>query len=358
MEDSFKQKLNNYYVDYQKAEYYNSAVEQWLSIWNEMISIFTTSVVLAISFAGRTFIPSGILVLCITYTLNAAKFFNYMIRHYTELESNMNAVERLVNFSKVEKEDIEGSVELEDRWVKEGEVEFKDVCLKYRSDLPLVLNKISFKIKPREKIGIVGRTGAGKSSLIAALFKLTPIESGSILVDNVDINDVGVRKLRSQFSIIPQDPVIFLGTLRFNLDPDEKFEDNELWRILELVRLYDYAFSLPDQLYTEMVEGGTNMSTGQRQLLCIARALLRGSKVLFLDEATAAIDPETDSILQETIKREFKDCTVMTIAHRLQTVLDYDKILVLSEGEVAEFDSPKNLLSNKESFFYKMVSSL
>lgn len=242
-------------------------------------------------------------------------------------------------------------------WPSMGRVEFIDYATRYRKGLDLVLKGITATIEPCEKIGIVGRTGAGKSSLTLALFRLIEPANGCIRIDGIDIFQLGLHQLRKCLTIIPQDPILFSGTIRSNLDPFNDFSDESLWRCLELAHLKEFVRSLDKNLEYEINEGGSNLSVGQRQLICLARALLRKTKILILDEATAAVDMETDSLIQHTIKQSFNDCTILTIAHRLNTVMDSDRILVLDDGHIAEFDSPANLLANENTIFYSMVQS-
>jgi ATP-binding cassette subfamily C (CFTR/MRP) protein 1 len=217
------------------------------------------------------------------------------------------------------------------------------------------LKEISFKVNPGERVGVVGRTGAGKSSLTLALFRIIEAVEGSIYIDDIEISKLGLYDLRSRLTIIPQDPVLFTGTLRLNLDPFEKHSDQEIWQSLELAHLKAFVSSLEAGLSHQVSEGGDNLSVGQKQLICLARALLRKSKIIVLDEATAAVDIETDELIQTTIRKEFKDCTIVTIAHRLNTILDYDRVLVMDRGQVAEYDSPEAFLKNTNSIFYSMA---
>ena len=226
--------------------------------------------------------------------------------------------------------------------------------MRYSPNNPLILKNISFEIQHGEKIGILGRTGAGKTSLTSALFRLFDFD-GSILIDNVDTKSIALTTLRSKLAIIPQEPVLFLGRLRKNLDPFDQFTDLQLWQALEEVQLKEFVTSKPLGLDSKVSEGGLNFSVGQKQLLCLARTLLRDAKIIVLDEATASVDVNTDEIIQNIIRRRFQNCTVLTIAHRLNTVRDSDKILVIENGRVAEFGSPEDLMKNSAGFFYRYV---
>ena len=201
----------------------------------------------------------------------------------------------------------------------------------------------------------MGRTGAGKSSLTLALFRIVEPVDGTITIDNTDITKLGLYDLRSRLTIIPQDPVLFTGTLRLNLDPFDVHSDEKIWSSLESAHLKPFVSQLEKGLFHEISEGGDNLSVGQKQLVCLARALLRNSRIIVLDEATAAVDIETDELIQSTIREQFTNCTIITIAHRLNTVIDYDKILVLNQGQLAEYDSPNNLLQNTNSIFHSMA---
>lgn len=216
------------------------------------------------------------------------------------------------------------------------------------------MKNLTFAIEAKQKVGIVGRTGAGKSSLIAALFRLAPFE-GSVYIDGVNTVTIGLHELRNKVSIIPQEPVLFSGTLRKNLDPFDEYTDDVLWSALEEVELKDIVNDLPEGLSSRVMEGGSNFSVGQRQLMCLARAIIRKNTILVLDEATANVDPQTDTLIQRTIQKKFANCTVLTIAHRLNTVMDSDKILVMDAGTVVEFDHPHVLLQNRNGFLFSMV---
>lgn len=277
------------------------------------------------------------------------------MRQWCEVENQMTSVERIVEYTQIDNEtDHQTRLCIPDKkWPESGHIEFKHVKMRYDKSLPYILNDLNFVIKSEEKIGIVGRTGAGKSSIITALFQLVPIE-GEILIDNLNIESVLFQNLRSKISIIPQEPVLFSNTLRKNLDPFDNYEDAVLWKALEEVELKGVVSGLPDGLLTKMSEGGSNFSVGQRQLVCLARAILRRNKILVMDEATANVDPKTDALIQTTIKRKFSNCTVLTIAHRLHTIIDSDKVLVMDAGTVKEFGHPYVLLENK-GIFCEMV---
>lgn len=232
--------------------------------------------------------------------------------------------------------------------------------MRYRPDKPLVLKKISLTIKGGEKVGIVGRTGSGKSTIMVVLFRLVETCGGSIEIDGVNIKSIGLDELRSKLTIIPQEPFMFNATVRQNLDPFKKYSDNEIWEALEKVGLKPFVSELQggQGLTATVSEYGENFSVGQRQLICLARALLRRSQIILLDEATSSVDFETDKLIQTTIRKDFSHCTILTIAHRLNTIIDCDKILTLDEGLVSEYDNPASLLRNEDGVFAKLVEEL
>jgi ATP-binding cassette subfamily C (CFTR/MRP) protein 4 len=238
-------------------------------------------------------------------------------------------------------------------------VVIKKLQLQYNPEDRPVLNDVSLTINKAEKIGICGRTGAGKSSIINALLRMAPITQGEVFVNDLPASQMELTKLRSQIAIIPQDPVLFSGTIRSNLDPFNDYEDHQLWMALDKVCLKDVITALPNQLDAEISENGSNFSVGQRQLICLARAVLRkirnSSLILLMDEATANVDPKTDSLIQQTIQEEFESCTVLTIAHRINTIMHCNRILVMEKGHVAEYDSPQVLLANPQSHFAQLV---
>ncbi|PVD27664.1 hypothetical protein C0Q70_12831 [Pomacea canaliculata] len=281
----------------------------------------------------------------------------WMIRKISDLETNMVSVERVKEYSQLKSEApwINPFRRPAPSWPERGHLVFSDYSTRYRPGLDLVLRGITFIIQAGQKVGIVGRTGAGKSSLTLSLFRLIEASNGCIMIDGINIADIGLHDLRSRITILPQDPVLFSGTLRMNLDPLEEYSDGQIWKALEKAHLKRFAEDLQEKLSHQVGEKGERLSVGQRQLVCLARSLLRRTKILVLDEATAAVDMETDSLIQNTIREAFSSCTIITIAHRLNTIMDYDRILVLDEGLVKEYDSPHVLLADRMSIFYGMA---
>lgn len=297
----------------------------------------------------------GFVGLSLTQSMTLTGMFQFFIRQWSELENKMTCVERVKEYVDIVPEPDSGTKTAPENWPSEGKITFKDLTMRYAADEPKVLKNLTFSIKSKEKVGIVGRTGAGKSSIITALFRLADNE-GAIVIDDIDTKTVSLQRLRSSISIIPQEPVLFSGTLRKNLDPFDEYNDQVLWNALEQVELKEAVSDLPRGLESAMSEGGSNFSVGQRQLVCLARAIVRQNKILVLDEATANVDPRTDALIQFTIKNKFADCTVLTIAHRLHTVTDSDRVLVMDAGRVVEFGSPFELLQDDSGVFSGMVA--
>ncbi|GAU88871.1 hypothetical protein RvY_01490-1 [Ramazzottius varieornatus] len=297
--------------------------------------------------------------LALSYCIQLSGLFQYSVRLALETEGRFTSVERVIEYIDKVPQEVDGKdvVEVNKEWPPEGQLELKEVVMRYNSALPTALKGMSFVALPRERVGIVGRTGSGKSSIASALFRLVEIEGGSVYIDGQDIKNIPIRSLRSRLSIIPQDPVLFAGTLRYNLDPFDFYPDNEIWEALTRVNLGDTISQLGDGLEYMVESNGANFSVGERQLICMARALLRKSKILFMDEATASIDSRTDALLQDTIRTAFSNCTLLTVAHRLNTVLSYDKILVVGNGKALEYDTPAKLVAKSDSVFSQMLAA-
>ncbi|OWB67367.1 hypothetical protein B5S30_g2725 [[Candida] boidinii] len=370
VEERFFKESDTYINEMNESYYITIANQRWLAIHLDIVACCFAFLICMLCVTRQFKISASSTGLLLTYVINVAGMLSFMLRSYTQLENEMNSVERLNHYAcDLEQE---APFEIPERdphpdWPAEGAIQFDNVCLRYREDLPTVLKNISLNIKPNERIGICGRTGAGKSSIMTALYRLVELSEGSIFIDGVDISKLGLHKLRSKLSIIPQDPVLFSGSIRSNLDPFHTSTDDELWealRVSGLIKGEDVAKAkLQDKddeslhkfhLEQDVEDDGANFSLGERQLIALARALIRNSKILILDEATSSVDYETDAKIQQTIATEFSHCTILCIAHRLKTIIDYDRILVLDKGEIAEFDQPKTLYQQEGSIFRSM----
>lgn len=372
----------------------------WLWVSNRWLSFCCSMLSLVIAMGGASlivfssdYIDAGMAGISLTFATYFGDCVLWVVRMYAECEVSMNSVERVGAYMDIEQEAAPVIPESRppSNWPQHGSIEFKDLSLRYADDLPMVINKVSFDIPGGKKVGVVGRTGAGKSTIITALFRLLEPATGSIKIDGIDISHLGLHDLRSGLSIIPQEPTLFKGTIRSNLDLFNEYTDSDIFQALCEANLVpsnttpeiaasviqnhnnkntssetsgDAAGNADDDenenlnpfydLDHEVSEGGRNLSQGQRQLLCLARAILKRPRILLLDEATASIDYETDGIIQSTIRNTFRDSTILTIAHRLRTIADYDLILVLEKGEVAQFNHPYDLLQDKKGIFYSM----
>lgn len=353
-----------------EAYYLTIANQRWLSIHLDLVAA-AMAIIVCFLCVFRVFnISAASTGLLLSYVLQIAGQLSMLIRTVTQVENEMNSVERICEFAfdlDQEAPHVISETTPRPTWPEQGSISFINASLAYRPGLPLVLKKLNMDIQPQEKIGICGRTGAGKSSIMTALYRLSELQEGRIEIDGIDISTLGLNSLRSKLSIIPQDPVLFKGTVRKNLDPFGQSNEEELWSALtrsglvekskiETVRKQstDDEFLHKFHLEREVDADGANFSLGERQLLAFARAMVRGSKILILDEATSSVDYETDSKIQATIAREFSDCTILCIAHRLKTIINYDRILVLDRGEIKEFDTPWNLFNSKNSIFQQM----
>ncbi|XP_030637683.1 ATP-binding cassette sub-family C member 4 [Chanos chanos] len=354
-EERFQQTFDAHQDLHSEAWFLFLTTSRWFAVRLDGIcSIFVTITAFGCLLL-RNSLEAGDVGLALSYAVTLMGMFQWGVRQSAEVENMMTSVERVVEYTELESEaPWETQKRPPPNWPSQGLIAFDQVNFSYSSDGPVVLKNMRAMFRPREKVGIVGRTGAGKSSLISALFRLAEPE-GKIYIDGVLTSEIGLHDLRQKMSIIPQDPVLFTGTMRKNLDPFNQHLDEDLWNALEEVQLKLVVEELPGKLETVLAESGSNFSVGQRQLVCLARAILRKNRILIIDEATANVDPRTDELIQKTIREKFKECTVLTIAHRLNTIIDSDRILVLDAGRIQEYDQPHTLLQNQEGIFYKMV---
>eukprot|EP00892_Ulva_mutabilis_P002364 jgi/Ulvmu1/12128/UM084_0055.1 len=328
---------------------------RWLSIRLEFMG---HSVVLCTAvFVTLVLHDAGLAGLALASALSIVGLANWATRQGTELEMGMNSVERMTEYLAYASEApaiIPGNRPSQ-AWPAQGELEVRDLVVRYRPDLPAVLSNVSFAVPAHAKVGICGRTGCGKSTLMLALYRIVEPASGAIIIDGIDVLGIGLLDLRSKLSLVPQDPVIFTGSVRSNLDPFGGATDTAIWEALKQAGLEAAVMAMEAGLDTELQESGANLSVGQRQLLCMARALLKRSTILLMDEATSNVDNASDSLIQTTIRSAFRACTILTIAHRLHTIVDSDRILVLDRGAVAEYDVPAALMRRPDSRFRALV---
>nr|XP_047936057.1 ATP-binding cassette sub-family C member 10 isoform X2 [Anser cygnoides]XP_047936058.1 ATP-binding cassette sub-family C member 10 isoform X2 [Anser cygnoides]XP_047936059.1 ATP-binding cassette sub-family C member 10 isoform X2 [Anser cygnoides] len=343
----------------QRCLFASNTAMQWLDIRLQMIGVAVVTAIAGIAIIQhqKDLGNPGLVGLALSYALSVTNLLSGLISSFTTTETMMVSVERTEEYTTdIPVEPQDKVVQVAADWPSRGLVEFQHVVLAYRAGLPNALDGVSFTVYPGEKVGIVGRTGSGKSTLFLALFRMLELKAGRILLDGVDSRLVGLEELRSRLAIIPQDPFLFSGSIRENLDPQGKRTDAELHEVLEQCHLRD-AVTQMGGLDSELGERGKSLSVGQRQLVCLARALLTQAKVLCIDEATASVDQRTDQLLQQTIRQRFADKTVLTIAHRLNTVLDSDRVLVMQAGRAAELDSPSSLSQKEGSLFQRLLRS-
>ncbi|EXB82409.1 ABC transporter C family member 3 [Morus notabilis] len=358
-EDRFLMKALSLIDDYSRVAFHNSATMEWLSVRiNFLFNLVFFLVLIILVTLPKSAIDPSLAGLAATYGLNLNVLQAWVIWNLCNVENKMISVERILQFTNVPSE---APLVIEDsrpkpEWPTDGRIELDSLHVRYNPSLPMVLNGITCTFPASKKIGIVGRTGSGKSTLIQALFRVVEPSGGRILIDGVDISKMGLQDLRSRLGIIPQDPTLFQGTMRTNLDPLQEHSDQEIWEVLNKCRLADIVRQDQRLLDAPVAENGENWSVGQRQLVCLARVLLKRRRILVLDEATASIDTATDNVIQETIREETSGCTVITVAHRIPTVIDNDLVLVLDDGKVVEYDSPPRLLKDNSSSFSKLVA--
>jgi len=353
-EDNFRNKFYTRINTFFKVRLFQAGGDAWFGVRLDLISFILLVFVLSFSLFFRDKFSSQAIGLLLTYSMKLIDYLYNIMERFTTLEKLLTSVERCESFTKI----VQEGTPFEDKSLREkevihsGKVNFINYSVKYRPNTPLVLKNLNFEIKPMEKIGVVGRTGSGKSTLCLCLFRILEATEGKITIDDVDISTINLERLRESITVIPQEPTLIEGTLRENIDPGKKFSDLEIQNAMIEVGLED---ALREKtLNYRIVEDGINLSIGEKQLICIARALLRKSKVVLMDEATASIDYKTETLIQKSIEKVLKHSTVITIAHRIKTIINYDRILVLAYGELIEFDTPKNLLSNKKGLFSEL----
>lgn len=356
MQDKFVQ-LNRAAIDENTSFYLGYwSTGRWLAVrfdWLSVVVIFVVTLYVVVSKGQIGAVLAGI---SLTYSLMLTSIVQTVVRSMDTTDNCMTSVERLLYFRGIPTEDDSSSAAVTPAWPSSGTIQFRNLHLKYRPELPLVLRGVNMEISAGQKIGICGRTGAGKSSLMIALFRICEFEAGTVMIDGVDIQTVGLGRLRRSLAIIPQDPVLYSGSLRSNLDPFEQYSDDDIWTSLKRVHLAESVLKWGSGLDFVVSECGDNLSVGQRQLVCIARALLKNSKIVVLDEATANVDSATDNLIQTTIQETFVTNTVLTIAHRIHTIMHCDRIAVMDAGQVVEFGSPKELLQQPTTIFSSLVN--
>ncbi|XP_025017234.1 multidrug resistance-associated protein 4-like isoform X3 [Tetranychus urticae] len=357
-ESKFIKQLYQFINENTSCRFMYFGVSRFVGILIDLSVVGLLATILTVVLAFPDKFPGGEVGLVISTFLTAFGSLQYGIKLTAEFETDMISVERVLEYGRLPIEPSWKTIKaglLPKTWPNLADMEFKNVYLTYPGSIKPVLKNLNFTVSSGEKIGIVGRTGAGKSSLISVLFRLTEFD-GSVIIDGIDIKQLGLHDLRNKISIIPQDPILFTGTIRSNLDPLTEYSDDFIWSTLKTVNLARTIECMPGGLDAIVTQGGSNLSLGQRQLLCLIRALLQRNKIMILDEATSNMDHQTDTLIQETIRAEFKDCTVLTVAHRLNTIIDMDKILLIDAGQVLEYGEPYLLLKQETGHFKSLVS--
>ncbi|XP_029105466.1 ATP-binding cassette sub-family C member 9 isoform X2 [Scleropages formosus] len=358
-ESRFKQRMLELTDTNNTAYLFLSAANRWLEVRTDYLgAVIVLTAALAAIWGPNYVLDSGLVGLGLTYALTVTNYLNWVVRNLADLEVQMAAVKKVNSFLSTESENYEGSIDVSqvpEDWPQQGEIKIQDLCVRYDQSLKPVLKHVNAYIKPGQKVGICGRTGSGKSSLSLAFFNMVDIFEGKIIIDGIDICKLPLQTLRSRLSIILQDPILFSGSIRFNLDPERKCTDDGLWEALEIAQLKNMVKALPGGLDAVVTEGGENFSVGQRQLFCLARAFVRKSSILIMDEATASIDMATENILQKVVMTAFSDRTVVTIAHLVSSILEAEQVLVFSSGILVECDSAAGLLAQEGSLFSVLV---
>ena len=350
----FQNKIDEHY----KLLYYINGTGQWYLLCLNLLSMLFLAYMVIMTLMHKTRFTPKIIGIILTYSLVLQEDMIEFLSSFSNFENTMTKMERSLSYTKIISErpqTLDSDLNLRN-WPSKGEILFENFNVKYRNDTEMVLKDINFHLKPGEHLGVVGRTGSGKSTISLCLFRILEAFSGKIFIDGVDISKVGLKKLRRSITIIPQDSTLMDGTLRYNIDPVKAFTDEEIIRVMKKIG-FDYIINQnSDKLEQKISENGSNLSIGEKQLICITRAILRKSKIIVLDEATASIDYKTEEIIQKALNELLSTSTMISIAHRIKTVMNADKILVLENGEIIEFDTPQNLLNNKESYFYDFYS--
>uniref|UniRef100_A0A8C4XTI2 ATP binding cassette subfamily C member 8 n=1 Tax=Falco tinnunculus TaxID=100819 RepID=A0A8C4XTI2_FALTI len=361
-EAKFRQKLLEYTDSNNIASLFLTAANRWLEVRMEYIGACVVLIAAVTSITSCLYneLSSGLVGLGLTYALMVSNYLNWMVRNLADMEIQLGAVKRINGLLKTEAENYEGllsSSQIPQNWPDRGEIQIQNLSVRYDSNLKPVLKHVNAHISPGQKIGICGRTGSGKSSFSLAFFRMVDTFEGRIIIDGIDIAKLPLQTLRSRLSIILQDPILFSGTIRFNLDPEKKCTDSMLWEALEIAQLKHVVKALPGGLDAIVTEGGENFSQGQRQLFCLARAFVRKTSIFIMDEATASIDMATENILQKVVMTAFADRTVVTIAHRVHTILNADLVIVMKRGVILEYDKPEVLLEQEDSVFASFVQA-
>uniref|UniRef100_A0A674KDR8 ATP binding cassette subfamily C member 8 n=1 Tax=Terrapene triunguis TaxID=2587831 RepID=A0A674KDR8_9SAUR len=361
-ESRFRQKLLEYTDSNNIASLFLTAANRWLEVRMEYIGACVVLIAAVTSITKSLYnqLSSGLVGLGLTYALMVSNYLNWMVRNLADMEIQLGAVKRINGLLKTEAENYEGLLspsQIPQNWPARGEIQIQNLSVRYDSNLKPVLKHVSAHISPGQKIGICGRTGSGKSSFSLAFFRMVDTFEGRIIIDGIDIAKLPLQTLRSRLSIILQDPILFSGTIRFNLDPEKKCTDSMLWEALEIAQLKHVVKALPGGLDAIVTEGGENFSQGQRQLFCLARAFVRKTSIFIMDEATASIDMATENILQKVVMTAFADRTVVTIAHRVHTILNADLVIVMKRGVILEYDKPEVLLEQEDSVFASFVQA-
>uniref|UniRef100_A0A8C9U0J7 ATP-binding cassette, sub-family C (CFTR/MRP), member 8 n=1 Tax=Scleropages formosus TaxID=113540 RepID=A0A8C9U0J7_SCLFO len=359
-EARFRQRLLEYADANNIASLFLTAANRWLEVRMEYIGACVVLIAAVTSISNSLYnqLTSGLVGLGLTYALMVSNYLNWMVRNLADMEVQLGSVTRIRGLLKTEPESYEGLLtasQVPAGWPQHGEIQIQNLSVRYDSTLKPVLKNVNAHISPGQKVGICGRTGSGKSSFSLAFFRMVDTFEGQIIIDGIDVAKLPLQTLRSRFSIILQDPILFSGTIRFNLDPEKKVTDGMLWEALEIAQLKPVVKTLPGGLDAMVTEGGENFSQGQRQLFCLARAFVRKSSILIMDEATASIDMATESILQKVVMTAFADRTVVIIAHRVHTILNADLVIVMKRGTILEYDRPEVLLEREDSAFASFV---